>query len=256
MFEEEPNNNGDIKSTICPFPIPHRYKFSFSAVANWILMPDLLLATFFFCLRHTYGNISKTALDKVAREWQSSGKRRSGFVVRDCKHGRERREPGNIDAVLSLVSMVTHRTFLRIEFLLTSWTFCHSKLYKWDSCTAISPGTWTLDGCAMCSGGASPGQFSPEQLSSSWHLCAVLLWCRKKDIAAVIRKLKDSEKSFVTLWAPSCRQQINVWLSCPWPRCLQTANVFLLHWGRCCSAPLWQSFPSCVFETRQALVEP
>lgn len=142
MFEEEPNNNGDIKSTICPFPIPHRYKFSFSAVANWILMPDLLLATFFFCLRHTYGNISKTALDKVAREWQSSGKRRSGFVVRDCKHGRERREPGNIDAVLSLVSMVTHRTFLRIEFLLTSWTFCHSKLYKWDSCTAISPGTW------------------------------------------------------------------------------------------------------------------
>lgn len=180
----------------------------------------------------------------------------SGFVVRDCKHGRERREPGNIDAVLSLVSMVTHRTFLRIEFLLTSWTFCHSKLYKWDSCTTISPGTWTLDGCAMCSGGASPGQFSPEQLSSSWHLCAVLLWCRKKDIAAVTRKLKDSEKSFVTLWAPSCRQQINVWLSCPWPRCLQTANVFLLHWGRCCSAPLWQSFPSCVFETRQALVEP
>lgn len=158
----------------------------------------------------------------------------SGFIVRGCKHGCERGKPDNIDTVCPLVSTVTYLTFSHIEFLLTSWTFCHSKLYKWDSWTVISPGTWTLGGCAKCSGGANPGQ-----LSSSWHLCAVLLGCRKRDIAEVTRKLKNSGKSFMTLWAPSCRQQINVWFACPWPRCLQTANVFLLHWERCCSAPLW-----------------
>lgn len=84
-------------------------------------MPGLLLATFFFSVYDTLtATFQKLHLTRSPENDKVVAREGSGFVVRDCKHGRERREPGYIDAVFSLVSMVTYRTFLRIEFLLTS----------------------------------------------------------------------------------------------------------------------------------------
>lgn len=81
--------------------------------------------------------------------------------------------------------------------------------------------------------------FGPEQLSSSCHLWAVVLWCREENIAeASPPKLRDSEKKFAPLWASSCSQQTNVWLTCLWSFWPEIVNVFLPHCERFCSVLL------------------